>query len=406
MATPSFVQVNAVPGDPIEVLCTGIIADTEGLVWQPSIPVGRYVSPALEQPFEITERDLEEIVTNFKAGTRTDAGISVNGDCFHRVQADGADAWIKDVRIAEGVLECALEFSGKGKRKVVDKETLYFSPSFTLHGPPKGKEWMYPGTTGSLLWGGALVDQPLFPDQPQLTIQASLCSIVEASAEAVRKPTIQEVTMNAEEARAKLEEKLGAPISDAEWAETSEGITDFAKLIEEYVFPSPISVETVLPPTGEDLAAEVERLKAELSAEREKVTVEASANAAAIAELKRDKAMTDTRIDIAGWQFSSAGDNGHPLSPARASVDVLASALVDPSTANVQALADHLKANGGLLLVEGGERVNVQSSVNPDNIEAYIAGLNNSDKVKAKIRSIHAKGGVTPQEAHRQAVKV
>ena len=415
MPTDSLVQVNAAPGDPIEVLCTAMIADTEGVVWQPSIPTGRYVSPALDAPFEITEEDLQEIAANFKNGTRTDAGISVNGNCFHQAQADGADAWIKDVRVADGVLECALEFSGKGKRKVADKETLYFSPSFTLHGPPKGKEWMYPNSKGSLLWGGALVDQPLFPDQPQLTVQASLCATVEASAAVVAgERTSQEVTvMDANQARAKLEEKLGSAIPDAEWATMIAGVTDFDKLVEEYVAPAapvaasaPAPVEAVVPPTGEDLAAEVERLKAELTAERQKVTVEASANAAAIAGLKRDKAMTDTRIDIAGWQFPSAGDNGHPLSPAKASVDVLASALVEPTAANVQALADHLKANSGLLLVEGGERVSVQASVNPDDIDAFLTSLDNSPGVKDKIRAIHAKGGVTPKEAHRQALTV
>jgi hypothetical protein len=218
--------------------------------------------------------------------------------------------------------------------------------------------------------------------------------------------------MTPEEARAKYEEQHGV-ISDEEWAEIAADVEDwdaFFAAQEEAVAPVEDGGEAAPEePTGEEgdgdgetlasLASRVgtieDRLDEALGLLRQQQLTEEQKVAAA----KHAKAVGEiaaTEIEVRGAK--------HRL--AASSVDVLATAMADPSEDNVAAILEHVKANGGRFSViptHPAPALDPNKKVGDPDEDVLATWADDPEATKA-ITDTMKREGITAKEAERKYV--
>jgi hypothetical protein len=224
--------------------------------------------------------------------------------------------------------------------------------------------------------------------------------------------------MTPEQAREKYEAKFG-PVTDEQWAELAEGITDWDAFIEKALAEKPADegaaaaaaaddgcgcgdpaadpaeVMATMQAQMTDMAASMASMKDQFETVKQQVEVERTraTEIAATMEAQRFQG------EIAASMFQTeAGTHRY----AQSAVEVLASMVASPSAESAKAVVDHLKANGGrMCLIPVGEIGASMTPAGEDVDEAYLTGLGETDAVIAKIRKLMA-GGVSAEDAAAQ----
>ena len=100
---------------------------------------------------DITEDILNSMVQNFNDGV---IGREVSFDWNHK--GEEASAWLKEVRVEEGILIGSVEFTDKGKESIEGKKYGYFSIEYSdnYEDSESGEEY------GPTILGGALTNRP------------------------------------------------------------------------------------------------------------------------------------------------------------------------------------------------------------------------------------------------------
>ncbi len=113
---------------------------------------------------DITTEMLETMVKNFHDNV---IGREVSFDWNH--EAKKASAWLRDVRVEDGVLIGSIELTKSGKESIENKEYAYFSIEFAddYEDPETEK------TFGPTIVGGALTNRPFITNLKKITFENS-----------------------------------------------------------------------------------------------------------------------------------------------------------------------------------------------------------------------------------------
>jgi len=141
----------------VEVENENIKADENGNPLPQEIEVmqvGKWNTPN-HGSFEVTEKDLDEYVDNFKKGVRK--GVPI--DLEHKSDA-GAVGWVQDLKKVGNSLRATIDWTKTGASLLQERAYKYFSPEFVVanYKDPEGKL----AADRNVLVGGALTNRPLF----------------------------------------------------------------------------------------------------------------------------------------------------------------------------------------------------------------------------------------------------
>jgi len=135
-------------------------ADTE-LVDIEMLRVGKF-NHKIYGEIDVTQEMLESLVNNFKENV---VGRDISFDWNH--EAKQASAWLKDVRVEDGVLIGSVDFTESGKKSVESKEYGYFSIEYSDNyiDAESGDEY------GPTILGGALTNRPFITKLQKISFE-------------------------------------------------------------------------------------------------------------------------------------------------------------------------------------------------------------------------------------------
>jgi hypothetical protein len=419
-------------------------AGDDGLIWHPLIYPGVWEHPAFGV-FEVTHDDIALMLAAFEDGVPTALGIPIDERNDHLPNPDGSYGWLRALEVRDvdgysGVLCCGVEYTDLGKAKIASRELPFISAHFQIG---DAEDMVYKGHS-ALIKGAALTSRPFFWQQPEMQIAANAFSLQDQEQDneeggAAAQLTGGASTMTEAQARAQVEEALGAALTDEEWAKTSEGRTfaedtgeanaegegagetDAEAATEE---TAPEETSTVAPaetaedapgdepgdaeeasdigataaPPADDIAAELADLKrkiAELDGSKE-VAASATAELETFRKHAREEDERRTREMLRAIPI----DGGRKEITASA-VDVLASLAMNPCAETAQAVIDHVKQFGGIQTCQRGEIATAGFDPTADPA-VQVSALPVAADTKASILAKHRSTGTPVQDLFRQ----
>lgn len=211
--------------------------------------------------------------------------------------------------------------------------------------------------------------------------------------------------MDEKQSREKYEALFGA-LSDEDWSELAEGVTDWdAFAAEKCVEGEPeaeeaeVVVEETVTEDEETPEQIIARLTADLESKDAQVAEAVSARETAETALAATQATAraaQVRAEIAATQFGAG-------LPTNAAVDVLVPLALEPNEVNATAVLDFLKENGGMLptYIPGESAGLTATNAEGNDGETWLEAKLISDKGKARTREIAATNGGDYRAAYK-----
>jgi len=390
------------------------------LVWHPFIPLGKFFHPAFGE-FETTEADANEMIANLNSGLPVSKGIPIAEGPGHMPRSEGAYGWIKQLELRDSVLWAGIEWTEDGIAAVTNGNLPYISAHWVGSGEPHS-------TYGkaNLIFDAALCTQPFFYDHPELRVAtADYLSGPQATAAAAKaheaKAKASQLTLGAlggttmaseeiiKQARSAYEEVRGT-VSDEDWQKAQEGLAedaDYEKFMAEL---KEAAAEVEAEPGSEDelaqLRAENEKAAQQLAEAQEKLKA-AEAEAQAAAEREKDMVArlevleTDKERAAIEKELAATVIDGQKYSPA--AIEVMATAILQPTAETALAFQKHIEENGGrvgMVPVGEVEAVTATTSAGELTDEAWLEAKNITDAAKKATRDIAAEQNVSLRRAY------
>lgn len=387
------------------------MTEQQDVVWHPLIPLGTFDHSTFGE-FETTREDAEEMVANFTEGLPTSKGIPIDEDPTHTGRTNGAYGWITEMEVRDGAVWAAIQWTGEGRDAVEDGRLPFISAHWygsDSESPSYGRS--------NLVIAAALCTRPFFHDQPELRVATVDYKPTEHEdkQKASSDTTTGDDSMAAEElyekARTAYEAAKG-DVTDEEFDEIIEGVETedqvdaFIAALEEEDSDDTDADTDADDDEGapEDELASLRERNAELEAQleqargaKEELTEQVDRLSRDVKELQSDKQRTELESELAATTLEGNRRYTDEV------VSLMASAQLEPSAENVEALQSHIQENdGAVATVPMGESPAITATNDEGELtgDAWLESKNITDETKQATRTLARKHDVPMKDAY------